>query len=46
MPHVTYFFNGGEELAVKGERRELAPSPRDVPTDNHQHKRLRSPCRR
>jgi len=31
-PHVTYFFNGGEEEAHVGERRELAPSPRDVPT--------------
>jgi 2,3-bisphosphoglycerate-independent phosphoglycerate mutase len=31
-PHVTYFFNGGEETPYKGEVRELAPSPRDVPT--------------
>jgi 2,3-bisphosphoglycerate-independent phosphoglycerate mutase len=31
-PHVTYFFNGGEESAYDGERRELVPSPRDVPT--------------
>ncbi len=31
-PHVTYFFNGGEETALAGERRELVPSPRDVPT--------------
>jgi 2,3-bisphosphoglycerate-independent phosphoglycerate mutase len=31
-PHVTYFFGGGEEQAEPGERRELAPSPRDVPT--------------
>jgi 2,3-bisphosphoglycerate-independent phosphoglycerate mutase len=31
-PHVTYFFNGGEEHAYEGERRELVPSPRDVPT--------------
>jgi len=31
-PHVTYFFNGGEEEPVAGERRELVPSPRDVPT--------------
>jgi 2,3-bisphosphoglycerate-independent phosphoglycerate mutase len=31
-PHVTYFFNGGEEAPHAGERRELAPSPRDVPT--------------
>jgi 2,3-bisphosphoglycerate-independent phosphoglycerate mutase len=31
-PHVTYFFNGGVEEPYAGERRELAPSPRDVPT--------------
>ncbi len=31
-PHVTYFFGGGEETPVKGERRELVPSARDVPT--------------
>lgn len=31
-PHVTYFFNGGKEEAWAGERRELVPSPRDVPT--------------
>ncbi len=31
-PHVTYFFGGGKERAEDGERRELAPSPRDVPT--------------
>jgi 2,3-bisphosphoglycerate-independent phosphoglycerate mutase len=31
-PHVTYFFNGGEEVPYEGERRELVPSPRDVPT--------------
>jgi 2,3-bisphosphoglycerate-independent phosphoglycerate mutase len=31
-PHVTYFFNGGEEEPYDGEVRELAPSPRDVPT--------------
>jgi 2,3-bisphosphoglycerate-independent phosphoglycerate mutase len=34
-PHVTYFFNGGEESAYKGERRELVASPRDVPTYDH-----------
>jgi 2,3-bisphosphoglycerate-independent phosphoglycerate mutase len=34
-PHVTYFFNGGNEEAVSGERRELVPSPRDVPTYDH-----------
>lgn len=31
-PHVTYFFNGGEEHPYAGEVRELAPSPRDVAT--------------
>ena len=31
-PHVTYFFNGGDEAPLSGERRELVPSPRDVPT--------------
>jgi 2,3-bisphosphoglycerate-independent phosphoglycerate mutase len=31
-PHVTYFFNGGEEAPLAGERRELVASPRDVPT--------------
>ncbi len=31
-PHVTYFFNGGEEKAYTGETRELVPSPRDVKT--------------
>lgn len=30
-PHVTYFFNGGEEIAFRGEDRILIPSPR-VPT--------------
>jgi 2,3-bisphosphoglycerate-independent phosphoglycerate mutase len=34
-PHVTYFFNGGEETPYDGERRELVPSPRDVPTYDH-----------
>ena len=34
-PHVTYFFNGGEERPLRGERRELVPSPRDVPTYDH-----------
>jgi 2,3-bisphosphoglycerate-independent phosphoglycerate mutase len=29
---VTYFFGGGEETPQAGERRELVPSPRDVPT--------------
>jgi 2,3-bisphosphoglycerate-independent phosphoglycerate mutase len=33
--HVTYFFSGGAEEPVKGERRELVPSPRDVPTYDH-----------
>ena len=30
--HVTYFFNGGREDPYVGERRELVPSQRDVPT--------------
>jgi 2,3-bisphosphoglycerate-independent phosphoglycerate mutase len=34
-PHVTYFFNGGEEEPFEGEVRELVPSPRDVPTYDH-----------
>jgi 2,3-bisphosphoglycerate-independent phosphoglycerate mutase len=34
-PHVTYFFNGGEETPYGGERRELVASPRDVPTYDH-----------
>ncbi|HET9103890.1 MAG TPA: 2,3-bisphosphoglycerate-independent phosphoglycerate mutase [Solirubrobacteraceae bacterium] len=34
-PHVTYFFNGGEETAYDGEERELVDSPRDVPTYDH-----------
>ena len=34
-PHVTYFFNGGEETPLHGERRELVASPRDVPTYDH-----------
>jgi 2,3-bisphosphoglycerate-independent phosphoglycerate mutase len=34
-PHVTYFFNGGIEAPLGGERRELVPSPRDVPTYDH-----------
>ncbi len=31
-PHVTYFFNGGEERPYAGEDRCLVPSPRDVAT--------------
>ncbi|MGH2870678.1 MAG: 2,3-bisphosphoglycerate-independent phosphoglycerate mutase [Solirubrobacteraceae bacterium] len=34
-PHVTYFFNGGEEQAYEGEQRELVDSPRDVSTYDH-----------
>ena len=30
-PHVTYFLNGGREVAFKGEMREIVESP-DVPT--------------
>jgi 2,3-bisphosphoglycerate-independent phosphoglycerate mutase len=33
--HVTYFFGGGEERPQPGERRELVPSPREVPTYDH-----------
>jgi 2,3-bisphosphoglycerate-independent phosphoglycerate mutase len=33
--HVTYFFGGGEERPQDGERREVVPSPRDVPTYDH-----------
>ncbi len=31
-PHVTFFFSGGRELPFTGERRIMAPSPRDVST--------------
>ncbi|MBC8126499.1 MAG: 2,3-bisphosphoglycerate-independent phosphoglycerate mutase, partial [Gloeobacteraceae cyanobacterium ES-bin-144] len=31
-PHVTYFFNGGVELANEDEDRFIIPSPKDVPT--------------
>jgi 2,3-bisphosphoglycerate-independent phosphoglycerate mutase len=31
-PHVTYFFNGGEEAAYRGEDRFIIPSPKDVAT--------------
>jgi 2,3-bisphosphoglycerate-independent phosphoglycerate mutase len=34
-PHVTYFFNGGEEEPHAGEEHCLVPSPRDVPTYDH-----------
>jgi 2,3-bisphosphoglycerate-independent phosphoglycerate mutase len=34
-PHVTYFFNGGEEESQDGEERCLVPSPREVPTYDH-----------
>ncbi|MBF0359782.1 MAG: 2,3-bisphosphoglycerate-independent phosphoglycerate mutase [Oligoflexia bacterium] len=30
--HVTYFFNGGEEVPFPGEDRMLVPSPREVKT--------------
>lgn len=30
--HVTFFFNGGQELAFKGEDRCLVPSPKEVAT--------------
>jgi 2,3-bisphosphoglycerate-independent phosphoglycerate mutase len=31
-PHVTFFFSGGRETPFDGERRIMAPSPKDVPT--------------
>ena len=31
-PHVTYFFNGGEERSFEGEDRDIVPSPKDVAT--------------
>jgi 2,3-bisphosphoglycerate-independent phosphoglycerate mutase len=31
-PHVTYFFNGGEEKPNAGEEREMAQSPKEVAT--------------
>lgn len=31
-PHVTYFFNSGEEEPYPGEERSLVPSPREVAT--------------
>ncbi|HEX2161266.1 MAG TPA: 2,3-bisphosphoglycerate-independent phosphoglycerate mutase [Thermoleophilaceae bacterium] len=34
-PHVTYFFNGGEEHPYAGEEHCLVDSPRDVPTYDH-----------
>jgi 2,3-bisphosphoglycerate-independent phosphoglycerate mutase len=33
--HVTYFFNGGDEAPQAGERREMVPSARNVPTYDH-----------
>lgn len=30
--HVTYFFNGGQDLKFEGEDRNLIPSPKDVAT--------------
>ena len=30
--HVTYFFNGGQEIEFAGEERALVPSPREVAT--------------
>ena len=33
--HVTYFFNGGEEHLLPGERRAMVPSQRDVSTYDH-----------
>lgn len=31
-PHVSYFFNGGEETPYLGEDRKVIPSPKDVAT--------------
>jgi len=31
-PHVTFFFSGGRELPFEGERRIMAPSPKEVAT--------------
>lgn len=31
-PHVSYFFNGGEETPYSGEDRKVIPSPKDVAT--------------
>jgi 2,3-bisphosphoglycerate-independent phosphoglycerate mutase len=31
-PHVTYFFNGGEETPFAGEERDMAQSPKEVAT--------------
>lgn len=31
-PHVTFFFSGGREAELKGEKRILCPSPREVKT--------------
>jgi len=33
--HVTYFFNGGNEVPFPGEERVVIPSPRDVATYDH-----------
>ena len=34
-PHVTYFFNGGEEAPCGEEERIIIPSPKEVPTYDH-----------
>lgn len=31
-PHVTFFFSGGREIPFEGERRIMAPSPKEVAT--------------
>jgi 2,3-bisphosphoglycerate-independent phosphoglycerate mutase len=33
--HVTFFFNGGQEVQYEGEERDMIPSPK-VPTYDHQ----------
>jgi 2,3-bisphosphoglycerate-independent phosphoglycerate mutase len=35
--HVTFFFNGGQEVQYEGEERDMIPSPK-VPTYDHQPK--------
>ena len=35
-PHVTFFFNGGVEVASEGEDRMIVPSPQNVPTYDYQ----------
>ncbi len=41
---MTYFFGGGDEEPQSGERRELVPSPRDVPTYDHKPEMSANPA--